>query len=118
MINIVISCTYFLKLLSNIRKLEKFEYLVMVSKDVEQYYGLIKVFLINFVIGHFLSIFLNLMPNLNESENWQIKLGIVQSVWYIKYVWGYYWGTTIMLTVGFGDITATNYFEAIVLVFI
>ncbi len=50
------------------------------------------------------------MTNLNDTQNWQIHLGIVDSEWYIKYVWGYYWGTTIMLTVGFGDITATNYY--------
>jgi len=29
--------------------------------------------------------------------------------WYKQYVWGYYWGTTIMLTVGFGDITPANF---------
>lgn len=58
------------------------------------------------------------MPNFNMESNWHVKLGIIDSIWYIKYVWGYYWGTNIMLTVGFGDITATNYCEAIILVFI
>lgn len=38
--------------------------------------------------------------------------------WYEKYSWAYYWANTIMLTVGFGDFTATNYKEAICLVFI
>lgn len=38
-----------------------------------------------------------------------IKFQINQSNWFEKYIWGYYWGTTIMLTVGFGDITAANY---------
>ena len=33
----------------------------------------------------------------------------------IQYAWLYYWATTIMLTVGFGDLDATNYQEAIVL---
>lgn len=36
----------------------------------------------------------------------------------MKYIWGYYWGTNIMLTVGFGDISATNYYEAFALIFI
>jgi hypothetical protein len=33
-------------------------------------------------------------------------------------MWAYYWATTIMMTIGFGDITATNHGEAIVLAFL
>lgn len=54
----------------------------------------------------------------NSTENWVTKLGIDDESWFIKYIWGYYWGTNIMLTVGFGDISATNYHEAIILIFI
>lgn len=50
------------------------------------------------------------MAGMNASENWQLKMGITNSPWYVKYAWGYYWGTNIMLTVGFGDIAATNYY--------
>ena len=32
--------------------------------------------------------------------------------WFEQYSWAYYWGTTIMFTVGFGDISASNYQEA------
>lgn len=35
--------------------------------------------------------------------------GIENCHWSEQYVWGYYWGTTVMLTVGFGDITPANY---------
>jgi len=38
-----------------------------------------------------------------------IKLNQDHAPWFQQYVWGYYWGTTIMLTVGFGDISAANY---------
>lgn len=58
------------------------------------------------------------MARIDASQNWQVKLGIENAQWYIKYVWGYYWGTNIMLTVGFGDLAATNHYEAIILVFI
>lgn len=70
------------------------------------------------MIGHILSVLLNSMPSFDMNQNWHIKLGILNEAWYIKYIWGYYWGTNIMLTVGFGDISATNYREAIMLVFI
>lgn len=33
-----------------------------------------------------------------------VRLGIAEEVWYVKYVYAYYWGTTIMMTVGFGDV--------------
>lgn len=106
--NIVICLIYVVKMVNCLRKFEKFEYLLITSNEKEQYYGLFKVFLMNFVIGHFLSVFLNLMGNLDMQINWHIKLGISNSPWFIKYIWGYYWGTNIMLTVGFGDISATN----------
>lgn len=44
--------------------------------------------------------------------------GIANTAWYERYVWSYYWGTTIMLTVGFGDIVPSNYEEAICVIFI
>lgn len=61
------------------------------------------------MIGHFLSILLNLMATINPSNNWHIIKNISLDDWYIKYAWGYYWGTNIMLSVGFGDLVATTY---------
>lgn len=58
------------------------------------------------------------MADLDKNSNWYYKLDIQSAEWYVKYIWGYYWGTNIMLTVGFGDLSATNYLEAIVLIFI
>lgn len=68
-----------------------------------------KVFLFNFTFAHILAIFLSAMPALNSSSNWMLVKGISHSPWFEKYIWSYYWGTTIMLTVGFGDLVATNY---------
>ena len=58
------------------------------------------------------------MSSLDQSSNWYYKINIQNSPWFVKYIWGYYWGTNIMLTVGFGDLAANNYYEAIILVFI
>lgn len=91
----------------------------MKTNSRELYYGLIKVFLLNFSIGHLLSIALNLIAGLSgNGNNWYQTVDIVDAPWFSKYVWGYYWGTNIMLTVGFGDISATNTTEAIMLIFI
>ena len=65
-----------------------------------------------------MSVLLNLMATLSTENSWHDKLGIAQDSWFIKYIWGYYWGANIMLTVGFGDLSATNHIEAICLIFI
>lgn len=36
--------------------------------------------------------------------------------WYQQYIWSYYFGITIILTIGFGDLHATNYIEAFVII--
>jgi len=72
----ILLLTTLMKLWFNIKKFEKYEYLFLSTNEQEQYYGLIKVFLTNFAIGHFLSIIMNLMPNLNGEINWHIKMGI------------------------------------------
>ena len=38
--------------------------------------------------------------------------------WSSKYIWGYYWAVNIMLTVGFGDLSATTDTEALCLIFV
>ena len=55
------------------------------------------------------------MGQLSENNSWLHKIGIENQPWYEKYAWSYYWGTTTMLTIGFGDISPANYREAICL---
>jgi hypothetical protein len=40
-----------------------------------------------------------------HQNNWLKLKNLQESNWIDQYVWGYYWATTIMLTIGFGDIT-------------
>ena len=75
---------------------------------IEQYWGLTKVFLLNFAFSHFLSLLLITMANIEPETSWLQKIGQFDSEWIVQYIWGYYWGTTIMLTVGFGDVTPGN----------
>ncbi len=58
------------------------------------------------------------MTAIDDYENWMVVKGIADNLWYERYVWSYYWSTTIMLTVGFGDIAASTYKEALVITFI
>ena len=58
------------------------------------------------------------MANLNASDNWLVQKGIQNAPWSEVYAWSAYWAVNIMLTVGFGDISAANHIEAIILIFI
>jgi hypothetical protein len=99
-------------------KIEKLEIALINNFYNEQYWSLIKVLLFNFCFAHIMAIFLTAMTGLNNQNNWMIKKNIDDTIWYERYVWSYYWSTTIMLTVGFGDLAATTYQEALCLVFI
>lgn len=50
-----------------------------------------------------------MMSWLDNEQSWMNLKQIVDAPWYEQYAWAYYWGTTIMLTVGFGDLSAANY---------
>lgn len=43
---------------------------------------------------------------------------IQDTEWWVRYFYAFYWGTTIMMTVGFGDVTPNNKHEVIIIAFI
>ena len=58
------------------------------------------------------------MAQMDLGDNWQTKKGIMANGWTSKYIWSYYWAVNIMLTVGFGDLSATTDNEALCLIFV
>ena len=46
------------------------------------------------------------------------RLGIEQAEWWVRYIYAFYWGTTMMMTVGFGDVLPGNEKEIIITAFI
>ena len=101
-----------------LEKLEKLEVSFIKNYYNEQYWSLAKVVLFNFCFAHVLAIFLTAMAKINIGDNWHVNKGISQKGWASQYIWGYYWAVNIMLTVGFGDLSATTEEEAICLIFI
>lgn len=67
----------------------------------------------NFLVAHLISLVL-LGMTYGRDENWLIVKGLSAEVWHVKYCWAFYWATTTMLTVGYGDFSATNSFESII----
>lgn len=109
--------TIILKLIPMIEKMRNLQIIFIENCFKEQYWELIKVFLGNFLFAHFLAIILILMTN-GQKQSWLTHNGLSNQPWHHQYVWSYYWATTIMLTVGFGDLTPTNISEVLVIIFI
>ena len=61
------------------------------------------------MFAHVLAVILIMISWLDAEKNWLTKVSAVDAVWYEQYSWAYYWGTTIMLTIGFGDISPVNF---------
>lgn len=59
-------------------------------------------------MAHVICIMLASMARINHESNWMVDKGIIDAKWTEQYIWSYYWAANIMLTVGFGDIVASN----------
>lgn len=92
-----------------LNKMQKIENILLTNFYKEQYWSLAKVFLVNFAFAHCLAVLLIAMSWLSKEYSWLDKLDIANGEWFEIYAWSYYWGTTTMLTVGFGDLTPANY---------
>ena len=104
----------FIFMLINIKKyqkeaLGKLESQFFTATHYEKYWDIIKMMAMNLLVCHLLACVLISITHFKLPENWMTKANIFYAPWYEKYVWSYYFGITIILTIGFGDIHAANY---------
>jgi hypothetical protein len=84
------------------------ENLLCVSNQAEISIAIFKLLFKVVLFLHFLSIALNLLAEVESSyvsETWLTDNNLSYSSNFEKYIIGWYWGATILSTVGFGDIT-------------
>jgi hypothetical protein len=123
-VGIIFFFSSFLKLVlinSNLKILE-----LRFVDSIKKFYlwNLLRIIIFNIIFAHIISIALLAASKINPETNWVIiKLinnGFVDEgqTWFQVYIWSYYWACTIMMTVGFGDISPVDYRESIVVAFI
>ena len=52
------------------------------------------------------------------NENWLIAKGIELDAWHIRYIYSFYFSIVTMMTVGYGDISPSNYIECSFVIFV
>ena len=74
----------------------------------DQFYKLIKITIFNCMLAHFVASILLAMYFIDRTHNWIVQKNLDQEEWHVQYMWGFYWSTTIITSVGFGDYCATT----------
>ena len=86
--------------------MKKIEDSYAVSTAIESSIGIAKLVLKILVLLHFLSLFLNAIGQIEQSngvsQSWIEENNLIGSSPFEMYIHGYYWSSTIMSTVGFG----------------
>lgn len=101
--------------LNNIGKLQNHFF---TATHREKYWDLIKVIGMNLLVCHLLACALIAIASIHPDESWMMTNHIISSPWWEQYIWSYYFGTTIILTIGFGDLHPGNIIEAFFIIII
>ncbi|KAL4469568.1 hypothetical protein ABPG74_004821 [Tetrahymena malaccensis] len=114
-------------------KKKRFNYIFTLTENQKHIIKLINQIISVMTVAHIAAIgwyFLGIQEKQNNHSNWLVKIGIQDQAYYEKYAYSIYWSITTMTTgiyltqyiiqvfkysyqVGYGDIAATNYIEAL-----
>lgn len=81
---------------------------IHVSGTTRQYLALMRLLLCNLFFNHFMGTLYMASADTTPTHNWMIKYGIQHNYWLSKYVYSFYFATSITSTAALGDVTPSN----------
>lgn len=104
-----------LEFMRSVSELVNLEAAYIHSRKISMIWRLFKIVIFNLILAHIVATILLGMSYLDPNQSWIVKYGIEGAPWYVYYIISFYWGTIIVTTIGFGDISCGNWREAIVI---
>lgn len=106
---------FYLKTVSELFSLEA---AYLYTRKISMFWRMAKIACFNLITAHIVAVIFLAISHLEPSNNWLIKAGIERTDWYIQYVAAYYWAMIMITSIGFGDVSASNYREQIIVSFL
>jgi len=118
-IHVFFSLIFFLRLLKISKTVNQIEEPFFLDESTYNKINFIKLIFAVFLVAHFSAcIWHSIGFSLKDTENtWLQDQGIINEVWYKKYITSLYYVVVVMNTIGFGDIVSKNYYEKIFNIF-
>ena len=82
------------------------------------YYDLFKIVFLILFIAHIFACGFHLLAVHQTGVTWMTKVYFTNNEWYDHYIAALYWAVITMITVGYGDIVASNDNERIFVIFV
>ena len=97
--------------------MNRFQELMFLSESTYHQISFLKLVINVYLFAHLSACVWYYIGKIDEADSWLSELGIINEVWWKKYVNSLYYIIVVMNTVGFGDITPRNYYEKIFNIF-
>lgn len=97
--------------------MNRFQELMFLSESTYNQISFLKLVINVYLFAHLSACVWYYIGKIDEADSWLSELGIINEIWWKKYVNSLYYIIVVMNTVGFGDITPRNYYEKVFNIF-
>ena len=108
---------FYLRMINLSHIINRFQELMFLSESTYNQISFLKLVINVYLFAHLSACVWYYIGKIDETDSWLMQLGIINEVWWKKYVNSLYYIIVVMNTVGFGDIAPRNYYEKVFNIF-